>query len=106
MGPHQTDKFLYGKGHYNYEKVADYRMEKRFSGVLLVCWFFFPNDPSDRGPISKIYKELKNRLLWNQCEGSSRKWEWITQDAAILFLGINTYLPQILAQPFSFVLFS
>jgi hypothetical protein len=34
MGTNEIEKLLYGKGHYQQDKMAAYRLEKRFSLTL------------------------------------------------------------------------
>ena len=47
MGPNQNDKLLYSKGNQKENKKTTYRMEKIVS-----------NDATDKGLISRIYKQL------------------------------------------------
>lgn len=50
-GPHKTEKILYDKEDYHSDKVAACRMGEDFS----------TNSTSNRGVISKIYKELRTQ---------------------------------------------
>ena len=47
MGPNQTDKLLHSKGNHNTKKRQPTELEKIVS-----------NDATDKGLISKIYKQL------------------------------------------------
>lgn len=49
MEPQETEKLLHGKGQRHLDKVAVYRMAKDFT-----------NYTSNRGIVSKIYKEFQN----------------------------------------------
>ena len=48
MGPNQTDKLLHSKGNQKENKKTTYRWEKIVS-----------NDATDKGLISRIYKQCK-----------------------------------------------
>jgi len=48
MGPHETEKLLYGKGYNQLDKTTAYRMEKKIT-----------NPTSGRRLTCKIYNELK-----------------------------------------------
>ena len=46
MGPNQTQKFLHSKGNHQQNKKATYRLGEKFA-----------NNVTDKGLISKIYKQ-------------------------------------------------